>query len=494
MAAGGAVPGRAVRGGGGRSVRPAHLLLRLDGRRRLEDARRRRDVEERLGRLLRDGLGRRARGGRVRPECPLRRHGRDDDSRQCRARRRRLQSTDAGATWTHCGLAETRHIARVRVHPRDPDLVYVAAFGHVCGPNAERGVYRSRRRRRDLGAASSSAASSAGAIDLAMDPNNPRILYAAFWEAQRTPYGLTSGGPGSGLFKSTDGGDTWTRIDATRPACRRGCSGKIGVACSAKSERVWALVEAEDGGLFRSDDGGATWEKMSDNARSAAAPVVLHAHHRRPDRARRRVWVPNVQLWKSTDGGRTFSEIPTPHGDNHDLWIDPHELAADDRGQRRRRVRLVQRRRGVVLDLQPADRRVLSRHDGQRRPLPPLRRAAGQHDDQRRPAAPTTARSPGRTATRSAAARAATSPCGPTTRTSSSPGSYWLVTRYDHRTHQSRNILALAGEPDGLERGRPQVPLPVDLPDPRLAARSRHALRHLATSSTARPTRARVGR
>src|SRR4051812_16539268 len=149
------------------------------------------------------------------------------------------KSSDGGATWTHLGLAETRHIAKVRVHPGDSDLVYVAAFGHVYGSNPERGVYRST----DGGASWERIlfrSEQAGAIDLVMDPNNPRILYAAFWDAQRTPYGLTSGGPGSSLHKSTDGGDTWTELTQAR-GLPKGMLGKIGVACSAKSDRVWAL-------------------------------------------------------------------------------------------------------------------------------------------------------------------------------------------------------------------------------------------------------------
>jgi photosystem II stability/assembly factor-like uncharacterized protein len=180
------------------------------------------------------------------------------------------KSTDAGATWAHCGLADTRHIAKIRVHPGDPELVYVAAFGHVYGSNAERGIYRSR----DGGATWEKVlfrSEQAGAIDLAMDPNNPRILYAAFWDARRTPYGLTSGGPGSGLHKSLDGGETWTALTHA-PGLPKGVLGKIGVACSAKSERVWALIEAEGGGLFRSEDGGASWEKMSDNADQRQRP------------------------------------------------------------------------------------------------------------------------------------------------------------------------------------------------------------------------------
>ena len=231
------------------------------------------------------------------------------------------RSTDGGRSWRHLGLVGTRHIAKVRVHPRDPDLVYVAALGHAWGPNEERGVYRSR----DGGQTWEKIlfrSDRAGAIDLCMDPNNPRILYASMWEAQRTPYSLSSGGPGSGLFRSTDGGDSWTEL-TDRPGLPAGIKGKIGVAASpAREGRVWALVEAEDGALFRSDDGGETWTRLCeelDLRRRAWYYMHLYADPQDPETC----WVLNLQCWKSSDGGATFAALPTPHGDNHDLWIDP---------------------------------------------------------------------------------------------------------------------------------------------------------------------------
>ncbi|HET8628027.1 MAG TPA: glycosyl hydrolase, partial [Thermomicrobiales bacterium] len=234
------------------------------------------------------------------------------------------RSTDAGTTWRHLGLAETRNIAKVRVHPRDPDLVYVAAFGHAHGPNPERGVYRSK----DGGQTWELVlhrGEDAGACDLALDRANPRVLYAAFWQARRGPAYLTSGGPGSGLFRSDDGGDTWG--DLTRnPGLPAGHLGKIGVAVSpARSGRVWAVVEAvraEDGGVFRSDDGGESWARLNgDLALRQRAWYYCHivAAPQDPDT----VWALSLQRWKSVDGGRTFAAVPTPHGDNHDLWIDP---------------------------------------------------------------------------------------------------------------------------------------------------------------------------
>ncbi|MGH7332791.1 MAG: WD40/YVTN/BNR-like repeat-containing protein, partial [Candidatus Rokuibacteriota bacterium] len=231
------------------------------------------------------------------------------------------RSTDGGRTWVNRGLSDTRHIGRVRVHPRDPDLVYVAALGHAWGPNRERGLFRSR----DGGVHWEQVlfrSEGAGAIDLSMDAQNPRNLYAAIWQAQRTPWSMSSGGPDSGLWKSTDGGDTWT--DITRnPGLPRGVLGRIGVAVSsADGRRVYAVVEADDGALFRSDDGGATWQRGSEEPGLRGRPWY-YMHVFADPRDVDTVWVADYSLWKSSDGGRTFVEVATPHGDNHDLWIDP---------------------------------------------------------------------------------------------------------------------------------------------------------------------------
>ena len=175
------------------------------------------------------------------------------------------KSVDAGRTWRNTGLEDSYHIGAVRVHPKNPDIVYVAALGHLWGPNEMRGVYRTTDGgaswKQVLKRSGIAGSNNAGAVDIAMDPGNPRVLYAAMWEISRKPWRMDSGGPGSGLFKSTDGGDNWTEISRA-PGLPRGVLGRIGIAVSpANTERVWALVEAVDGGLFRSDNGGRNWTK-----------------------------------------------------------------------------------------------------------------------------------------------------------------------------------------------------------------------------------------
>ena len=222
------------------------------------------------------------------------------------------------------GFRDTRHIARVRVHPSDPDVAYVAALGHAFGPNDERGVFRttdggeSWERVLDRG-------DKAGAADLCMDPGNPRVLYAATWETLRQPWSFTSGGPGSGIFRSTDGGDTWADLTCKR-GLPEGVKGRIGVAISpAKPGRVWAIVEAEEGGLFRSDDGGETWQHLTGDANLMQRPWYYSHVVRGSTQDANTVWVLNLKAWRSTDGGSTFTQVTTPHGDNHDLWIDPND-------------------------------------------------------------------------------------------------------------------------------------------------------------------------
>ena len=230
------------------------------------------------------------------------------------------RSEDAGKTWKHIGLSDTSQISRVRVHPRNPDLAYVAAMGHVYGPNEERGVFRTR----DGGKTWEKILyrhKKAGAIDLILDPSNPRIIYAALWEFYRTPYSLSSGGNGSGLFKSTDGGDNWKEISHNK-GLPQGMLGKIGVTVSpAKPDRLWAIIEAEDGGVFRSDDAGHTWRRVN-SERRLRQRAWYYSRIYADTKDLETVYVLNTGLYKSVDGGKTYTPIRVPHGDNHDLWID----------------------------------------------------------------------------------------------------------------------------------------------------------------------------
>ena len=231
------------------------------------------------------------------------------------------RSSDAGRTWHNVGLKETRFIGRIQIHPTNPDLVYVAALGHAFGPNPERGVYRSKDGGHNWELVCH-VSDHAGAVDISMDRANPRVLYAGFWETIRRPWELVSGGLGSGVWRTMDGGDTWQDVSAN-PGLPKGLKGKIGVAASpAKTGRVWALIEAEDGGLYRSDDYGDTWQMVSDNRELRQRPWY-YMHVFADPREAGTVYVNNLRMWKSTDGGRNFTAITTPHGDNHALWIDP---------------------------------------------------------------------------------------------------------------------------------------------------------------------------
>jgi len=236
------------------------------------------------------------------------------------------KSIDGGKTWTNMGLGDSRHIGRIVVHPRDANLVYVAALGHAWGTNRQRGVFRSKDGGRNWQHILFKS-ERAGSHDIAIDPQNPHILYAPIWQAQRYPHTLISGGEECGLWRSPDGGDTWSDITRS-PGLPSGMLGKIGVAVSPIPVggrgwgRVWALIEADDGALFRSDDGGSTWERASEFSALRTRPwYYMHviADPCDPDT----VFVQNYRLWKSIDTGRTFLQVPTPHGDDHALWIDP---------------------------------------------------------------------------------------------------------------------------------------------------------------------------
>jgi len=235
------------------------------------------------------------------------------------------RSTDGGASWQHLGLEDTRHIGVIRVDPGNPDLAYVAAMGHAFGPNAMRGVFRTT----DGGKSWKKVLyldENTGAADLAMDPSNPRILYAAMWRARRSPWGLDAGGGKSGLWKSVDGGDTWTELSghAGLPATPLG---RIGIAVSpAETQRLYASVEAPDsaGGIFRSDDGGRSWSRTNGDQEFRVRAwyySLLTADPVDPNT----VYVMNLGVMRSIDGGRSFQYVGVPHGDTHIMWIDPKD-------------------------------------------------------------------------------------------------------------------------------------------------------------------------
>jgi len=231
------------------------------------------------------------------------------------------KSTDGGKTWTNVGLKDTQHIASVIIHPHNPDIVLVAALGHAYGPNAERGVFRTT----DGGKTWEKVLykdEKTGAIDVVFDPNNPNVLFAAMYEVQRTPWSLSSGGPGSGLYRSVDGGATWKRLEGH--GLPGGIMGRIGVSVSgADSNRVYALIEAKDaGGLYRSDDGGDSWTKINDDQRLTQRAWYF-THIFADPRSVDTVYMLNTGMFRSRDGGKSLTLLPAPHGDHHGLWIDP---------------------------------------------------------------------------------------------------------------------------------------------------------------------------
>lgn len=244
------------------------------------------------------------------------------------------RSDDAGRSWRNLGLKDSRHIIRIIIHPKNPDIVWVAAIGHLFGPNSERGIFKTT----DGGRTWKKVLyvnDQTGCSDLVMEPGNPAVLYAGTWRILRTPYSLESGGDGSGLWKSTDGGETWTNISANK-GLPKGTWGIVGVTVSpSNTERLYMMVENSSGGLFMTNDAGESWTLQSsdNNIRQRAWYYTkLFADPKNADV----VYVLNVNFLKSTNGGKTFQNINTPHGDHHDLWIDPEDgnrmVIADDGG------------------------------------------------------------------------------------------------------------------------------------------------------------------
>ncbi|MCW1952651.1 MAG: glycosyl hydrolase [Flavobacteriia bacterium] len=246
-----------------------------------------------------------------------------------------FKSEDAGKTWASIGLPESRHIPRIRIDPNNPDIVYAAVLGNIYMPTQERGVYKStnggKSWRKTL-----FANENAGAVDLVIDPNNAKVLYATTWRVNRTPYSLNSGGEGSKVWKSTDAGEHWTEI-STNKGFAKGTLGIMGIAVSpVQADRVWAMVENKDqGGLYRSDNGGESWTKINDE-RKLRQRAWYYTRLYADTQDANGLYVLNVRYHKSTDGGKSFSTFNAPHGDHHDLWIAPEDnqrmIMADDGG------------------------------------------------------------------------------------------------------------------------------------------------------------------
>ena len=389
------------------------------------------------------------------------------------------KSLDGGKTWSHLGLEATRQIARVRVNPTNPDLVYVAALGDPWGSSPDRGVYRSK----DGGRTWEKVlfrSNDAGAIDLVMDPTNPDVLYASTLELRRYPWGFRSAGPGTALYKSTDGGTTWTELTA-KPGLPSGTKGRIGIAVApTRPNRVWAIVDAELGkkGVYRSEDGGETWKHLTDDADLTQRPWYYHhifADPKDPDT----LWVLNVDLWRSKDGGEHFEEVAIPHGDNHDLWIDPADPQRMIEGNDGGAVISFNGGKSWSTNLNQPTAQFYHVSADNQFPYRHLRRAAGQHDDVgAEPVRPRPDHDRGVGDGRRRRGRLRRpeprgferrlrrgSPLPEQVRSADAPGARHLA--------QPRNALRLG-------RSRHQLPLLVDVPGDDLAERSEDALRDVA--------------
>lgn len=244
------------------------------------------------------------------------------------------KSVDAGKTWKHIGLKNSRHIPRIRIHPKNPDIVYAAVLGDLYKSSAERGVYKSVDGGKTW-AKKLFANADAGAIDLIIDPNNARVLYATTWNVRRTPYSLSSGGKGSALWKSVDGGETWKNI-SKHPGLPKGIWGISGVTVSpVNSDIVWAIIENKNGGVYKSTDGGKSW-KLINKERKLRQRAWYYTRLYADTKDENILYVLNVRYHRSTDGGKTYKTYNAPHGDHHDLWIAPEDnqrmIIGDDGG------------------------------------------------------------------------------------------------------------------------------------------------------------------
>ncbi len=244
------------------------------------------------------------------------------------------KSVDAGKTWIFTGLKNSRHIPRIRIHPKNPDIVFAAVLGDLYKSSTERGVYKSTDGGKNWKKVLFANAD-AGAVDLIMDPNNPRILYASTWNVRRTPYSLSSGGEGSALWKSTDAGETWKNISKNE-GLPNGIWGITGITVSPlDSDVVWAIIENKEGGVYRSNDAGKTWKRVN-KERKLRQRAWYYSRIYADTKDKNTIYVMNVQYHRSKDGGKTFETFNAPHGDHHDLWIAPEDasrmIIADDGG------------------------------------------------------------------------------------------------------------------------------------------------------------------